>query len=95
MYCSNYIELDFIEDLKFRILVVLHTYIYIYTLLVCQNGWTDRAKFCVGPHMTPWKIYVWSMIIIRKKLYLKVFDLVKYWKCEKKIIKFANRQSHN
>ena len=41
--------------------------LYIYIILclsVCQyasnkrqNGWTDGPKFCVGPHMTPGKVY--------------------------------------
>ena len=52
MYCSNYIELDFIEDLKFRILVVLHSYIYIY--FACLSKRLNRSgKILCGTSHDP------------------------------------------
>ena len=47
---------------------------YVYTLLVylfvCNQLTSKRPKFCVGPHMTPGKVYECSelKIVVSKKI---------------------------
>ena len=45
-------------------------------------------EFCVGPHVTPGKVYEWSKF---QKLMFKSFIFIKFWKCAKKI--FWNPQT--
>ena len=90
---DNFLRRNFATDN-----INFYLYIYFACLSVCPFTYPINVKtakpigpkFCVGPHMTPGKVYRFMDSQNYKNFCPKVLDFCKFWKCAKKNLNSAN-----